>query len=170
MAFASQQTVEILASEEELKTLETAFDGDERNKLSRAWGSVVKIESDEDRHIMLKQMLIDARKAVFDVPIGCLVKCRWRWRRSKRATCSIRSSNVSTSTSSRWVRTIWRIGVRIWTGSSSTEPQWEIEGRSDRIGLDYGAVRALSDPLRLLRRVLGEVHQLGGRAESGGSS
>ena len=36
MAFASQQTVEILASEEELKTLETAFDGDERNKLSRA--------------------------------------------------------------------------------------------------------------------------------------
>lgn len=34
MAFASQQTVEVLASEEELKTLETAFDGDEKNKLS----------------------------------------------------------------------------------------------------------------------------------------
>ena len=36
----------------------------------------MKIESDEDRHIMLKQMLIDARKAVFDVPIDCLVECR----------------------------------------------------------------------------------------------
>ena len=41
MAFASQQTVEILASDEELKTLETAFDGDERNKLSGAWRGMV---------------------------------------------------------------------------------------------------------------------------------
>ena len=34
MGFASQQTVEILGSEEEVSTLVTAYDSNERNKMS----------------------------------------------------------------------------------------------------------------------------------------
>lgn len=33
-------------------------------------------ESDEDRHIMLKKMLIDARKAVFDVEFEAEIERR----------------------------------------------------------------------------------------------
>ena len=72
MAFASQQTVDILASEEELAELDKAFESNEKNKLSRErrWSS--SIESDEDKKIILKQMLIDMRKRVFDVRMKLL--------------------------------------------------------------------------------------------------
>ena len=37
MGFASQQTVEILGSEEEVSTLVTAYDSNERNKMRGMW-------------------------------------------------------------------------------------------------------------------------------------
>lgn len=71
MAFATQQTVEVLASKEELEELDKAFESNEKNKLSKSGYEWLMIESDEDKKIILKQMLIDMRKRVFDVGQMC---------------------------------------------------------------------------------------------------
>ena len=67
MAFASQETVQVLATKEELDALESAYEEDVSNKLSifgipKSW-----IESDEEKVLVMKQMLIDLRKATFEV-------------------------------------------------------------------------------------------------------
>ena len=71
MGFASQQTLEILGSEEEVSMLVSAYDTNDHNKMSGFWRQNWGVESDEDRQVELKQMLIDARKAVFDVVLAC---------------------------------------------------------------------------------------------------
>ena len=86
MAFASQQTVDILASEEELAELDKAFESNEKNKLSKERKTCWFIESDEDKKIILKQMLIDMRKRVFDVWMKLLSKVGHPWSRA----CSLR--------------------------------------------------------------------------------
>ena len=69
MNFATQQTFEVLASDEEKEELNKMYDNDEKNKYSMCWMFIrgLRIESDDEKQIQLKQMLIDLRKRVFDV-------------------------------------------------------------------------------------------------------
>ena len=59
MAFASQETVQVLATKEELDALESAYEEDVSNKL----------KSDEEKVLVMKQMLIDLRKATFEATV-----------------------------------------------------------------------------------------------------
>ena len=67
MAFASQETVQVLATKEELDALESAYEEDVSNKLSIFGIPESWIESDEEKVLVMKQMLIDLRKATFEV-------------------------------------------------------------------------------------------------------
>ena len=72
MAFASQQTVHVLASPDELKMLESAFEEDSSNRMCK-WNSLhisiwfsLLLASDEEKLYTLKRMLIDYRQATFE--------------------------------------------------------------------------------------------------------
>ena len=87
MAFASQETVQVLATKEELEALESAYEEDAGNKLSIFGIPILWIESDEEKVLILKQMLIDLRKATFEVSdslwglsVGYIERSEGTWR------------------------------------------------------------------------------------------